>query len=117
MSQMPEAKPAQGGAMVRGMVQKPRQVTSPALGAQDVLLDYLRQNPDDNAFRERLMALIQEPAWEEGERQRNISDGYAPGYQGMEYDTIGGRQRLIDVLSRYADTPATQQFPSIWRRR
>jgi hypothetical protein len=70
------------------------------MGAQDVLLKYLQETNDPELLA-RLGAMMEQPAWTENEQEMSISDGYAPGYQGMEYRTMGGRERLLDTLSRY----------------
>lgn len=73
-----------------GFAQRPSNLL-PAQTSSDVLLRYLQQNPGDTQFLRRLQNILANP---QPEGMQMYEDGF-------EYNTIGGNQRLTDVLAQY----------------
>lgn len=73
-----------------GFAQRPSNLL-PAQTSSDVLLRYLQQNPGDTEFLKRLQGILANP---QPEGMQMYEDGF-------EYNTIGGNQRLTDVLAQY----------------
>jgi hypothetical protein len=73
-----------------GFAQRPSNL-APAQTSSDILLRYLQQNPGDTEFLKRLQGILANP---QPEGMQMYDDGF-------EYNTIGGNQRLTDVLAQY----------------